>query len=132
MAKTWDAPFAQTPQKIVAKVTTAHTSLESSTNAVLAFTAGAEGAVVTGLSFSPTETVTAGVAYVYSSPDGTTLHLLQAIAIAAVTVSTTSAGTKTDFAPTETVPWRLAAGERLYVAFSLTKMGTFSGRAMDY
>lgn len=132
MAKTFEAPFAQTPQKIAAKVTTAHTVLEGATNAVLAFTAGADGAAITRLTFTPTETVTAGVAYAYRSADGATFHLIEAQAVAADTVSATDAPAKVSFSPTETAPWRLAANERLYVAFSLTKTGTFQGDAMDY
>ena len=132
MANTFTAAFAQTPQNIVGKVTTAHVTLESSTNAVLAFTAGANGAVVTRLTYFPTETITAGVAYVYRSPDGATLYTLEVKDAAADTVSTTDAATKVSFSPTETVPWRLEATERLYVAFSLTKTGTFSGEAIDY
>lgn len=132
MAKTFTGPFGQTPKAIKAKVTTAHTTLEGATNTVLAYTAGTEGGIVTRLTFSPIETVTAGVAYAYRSPDGSTFHLIEAQAVAADTVSTTDAPTKVSFSPTETLPWRLEAGDRLYVAFSLTKGGTFYGDAMDY
>lgn len=133
MAKTFTAPFAQTPQRIAAKVTTAHTTLESATNAVLAFTAGADGALVTRLVFNPTETTGgAGVAYCYRSDDGSTFYLAEAQAVASDTLSTTDAPAKISFSPTESSPWRLKASERLYVAFSLTKVGTFNGDAMDF
>jgi hypothetical protein len=132
LAKTFTAPFAQTHQRIAAKVTTAHVTLESATNTVLAFTAGSEGAVVTRLTFKPTETITAGVAYLYRSDDGTTLYLEKAVAVGADTLSTTDAPASVDFGYTEASPLRLKASERLYVGFSLTKAGTFSGDAMDF
>lgn len=133
MAKTFTGPFAQTPQRIAAKVTTAHTGLEAATNTVLAFTAGSEGAIVTRLVFNPLETTGgAGVAYVYRSDDGTTFYLAEAQLVASDTLSTTDAPAEIAFSPTEDAPWRLKAGERLYVAFSLTKAGTFNGDAMDY
>ena len=133
MAKTFTAPFAQTPKRIVARVTTGHTTLNSTTNTVLAYTAGSEGSVVTRVAYSPTETVTAGVAYLYSSLDsGSTIDLLRAKAVAANTVSTTSTPAEVDFGYTEDAPLRLQASERLYVGFSLSKTGTFSGDAIDY
>jgi hypothetical protein len=133
MAKTFTAPFAQTPKRIVARVTTAHATLNSTTNTVLAYTAGSDGAIVTRVAFTPTETVTAGVAYLYESLDsGTTIDLLRAKAVAADTVSTTDVPTEVDFGYTEDAPLRLQASERLYVAFSLTKTGTFTGDAIDF
>lgn len=134
MAKTFTAPFSQTTKRIKAKVTAAHTSLETTTNAVLSYTAGTEGAVVTRLVFNPIETTGgAGVAYVYSSVDsGSTLHLLEAQAVASDTLSASDGPTKISFSPTEDLPWRLEASERLYVGFSLAKAGSFTGDAMDF
>ncbi len=135
MAKNPEAPFAQTPKRIYARVTAAHTSLNDKTDdCVLAYTAGSDGAVITRLVFIPTETnAGAGVAYAYRAASaGGTVDMLAMKAVASVTVSTTAAGGTVDMGPSETVPWRMEAGECLYVAHSLAKTGTFVGDAMDY
>ena len=134
MAKTYAAPFAQTPQRGVATTTAAHTTLNDiSDDCMLMFTAGSEGAVATRLGSTPLETVTAGVCYLYSSTDGgVTGKLLRAAAMAADTVSTSDAPTEVDFGYTEAAPLRLKASERLYVGFSLAKIVSWALDAMDY
>jgi len=117
--------FAQTPQgPAVASTSAAHTTLDDiSDDTALLFTAGADGAVITSLSTTPKETVTAGVAYLYVSHDGgATGKLLRAKAVAADTVSATDAPAEIDFGYSESSPLRLKASGRLYVAFSLAKL----------
>lgn len=134
MAKTFTAPYAQTPQRGTASTTAAHTTLNDiSDDCALLATAGADGAVVTRLAASPLETVTTGVCYLYSSTDsGVSGKLLRAKAMAADTVSTTDAPAEIDFGYTESAPLRLKAAERLYVGFSLAKIIAWSCDQMDF
>lgn len=119
MAKTFTAPFAQTPQIKTAVVTGAAGSItgDAPTNTVLLVTAGADGAILTRLSAIPRATNTASSLLLYTSSDsGTTKRLIDSVLMAAQTVATTTAITSTSFSTyTETAPLRLAAGEQLYV-----------------
>lgn len=120
MAKTYTAPFAQTPKNASAVVTAAAGSIttDAPTSTVLLLTAGTDGAILTRLSAIPRATVTASSLLLYTSSDsGTTQRLIDSALMAALTVATTTAITTTSFSNyTETAPLRLAAGERLYVA----------------
>ena len=119
MAKTFTAPFAQTPMNKTAVVTGAAGSItgDTPTNTVLLLTAGADGAIMTRLSAIPRATVTASSLVLFTSADsGTTKRLIDSALMAAQTVATTTAITSTSFATyTETAPLRLQAGEQLYV-----------------
>jgi len=119
MAKTFTAPFAQTPQIKTAVVTGALGSItgDTPTNTVVLFTAGADGAILTRLTAIPRATVTASSLVLFTSSDsGTTKRLIDSVLMAAQTVATTTAITSTTFSTyTETTPLRLAAGEQLYV-----------------
>lgn len=119
MAKTFTAPFAQTPQIKTAVVTSAAASIsgDTPTNTVALLTAGADGAILTRLSAIPRATVTASSLLLYTSSDnGTTKRLIDSVLMPAQTVSTTAAIASTTFTNyNETTPLRLAAGEQLYV-----------------
>jgi len=119
MAKTFTAPFAQTPQIKTAVVTGAAGSItgDTPTNTVVLFTAGADGAILTRLTAIPRATNTASSLVLFTSADnGTTKRLIDSVLMAAQTVATTTAITSTTFSTyTETAPLRLAAGEQLYV-----------------
>lgn len=119
MAKTFTAPFAQTPKNSTAVATGAVGSItgDTPTNTVLLCTAGADGAILTRLSAIPRATVTASSLVLFTSSDaGTTMRLIDSALMAAQTVATTTAITATTFSTyTETTPLRLQAGERLYV-----------------
>jgi hypothetical protein len=119
MAKTFTAPFAQSPKNFTAVVTGAAGSItgDTPTNTVLLATAGSEGAILTRLSAIPRATVTASSLLLYTSSDsGTTKRLIDSALMAAQTVATTTAITSTAFTNySETAPLRLAAGEQLYV-----------------
>ena len=119
MAKTFTAPFAQTPKNTTAVVTAAAGTItgDAPTGTVLLCTAGADGAILTRLSAIPRATVTASSLLLYTSSDsGTTKRLIDSVLMPAQTVATTTAITSTSFATyTETAPLRLAAGESLYV-----------------
>ena len=118
MAKTFTAPFAQTPNTATAICTAASTGANSSpTNTVLLLTAGADGAMLTRLTAIPRATVTASSLIVYLSKDsGTTKLMLDSEVMAAHTVATTTAIPETIFANyDETTPLRLGANDQIYV-----------------
>lgn len=119
MAKTFTAPFAQTPMNKTAVVTGAVGSItgDTPTNTVVLLTAGADGAILTRLSAIPRATVTASSLVLFTSSDsGTTKRLIDSVLMAAQTVATTTAIASTSFTTyTETAPLRLQAGEQLYV-----------------
>ena len=119
MAKTFTAPFAQTPKNVTAVATGAVGSItgDTPTNTVLLCTAGADGAILTRLSAIPRATVTASSLVLFTSSDnGTTKRLIDSELMAAQTVATTTAIAETTFSTyTETAPLRLQAGEQLYV-----------------
>jgi hypothetical protein len=117
MAKTFTAPFAQTPKTNTAVVTAACADIHTTpTNTSLLVTAGADGAIVTSLTATPRGTVTASSLVLFLSKDsGTTLHLIGSALMGAQTVSTTAGITSTSFSiVSETTPIRLEAGDRLY------------------
>lgn len=118
MAKTFTAPFAQTPKISTAVATGAVGSLtgDTPTNTVLLLTAGSDGAILTRLTAMPRSTVTASSLVVFVSGDsGTTKRLIDSKLMAALTVNTTTAITVTEFDYSETAPLRLEAGEEVYV-----------------
>lgn len=123
MAKTFTAPFAQTPKTALAIATTATASIDTTpTNTQLLVTAGADGALVTRLWAIPRATVTATALYLFLSKDnGTTQRLIDSELMAAATVNTTTAIAETAFSNySETTPLRLEAGDRLYVGGGVT------------
>jgi hypothetical protein len=137
MAKTFTAPFAQTPKNASAIVTTASADLATDpTNTVLLLTAGADGALLTRLRAIPRATVTASNLLLWVSLDnGTTKHLLDSVLMAAHTVATTTAIPTTSFTSyTEDTPLRLEAGAKLYVGSAVTLAGgiVFNGNYTDF
>lgn len=124
--KTYTAPFAQTAQSNQVVLTAASVlgTADAPTNSMLAATAGAEGALLTAITFTPRATVTAGVAYLFASSDsGTTQRLIAAVNMAAQTISTTVAPASVVFPFYETSPLRMEATERLYVSASAVPVG---------
>lgn len=119
MAKTFTAPFAQTPKHKTAVATGAVGSIagDTPTNTVELLTAGDDGAILTSLKAIPRATVTASSLVLFSSLDGgTTKRLIDSELMGAQTVSTTAAIAETPFSNySETAPLRLEAGEKLYV-----------------
>ena len=118
MAKTFTAPFAQTPKTATAVCTAAATvANDTPANTVLLLTAGADGAILTRLAAIPRATVTANSLVLFISKDaGTTQRLIDSELMAAYTMATTTAVPETAFANySETTPLRLAAGDQLYV-----------------
>jgi hypothetical protein len=118
MAKTFTAPFAQTPKTATAVATgAAAITNDTPTNTVELLTAGADGAILTRLTAIPRATVTASSLVVFISSDsGTTKRLIDSELMAAYTMATTTAVPETVFTLySETTPLRLAAGDKLYV-----------------
>lgn len=119
MAKTFTAPFAQTPKTATAVATAAAGTItgDAPTGLVLLLTAGADGGILTSLSAMPRATVTASSLLLYISNDsGTTKRLIDSALMAAFTVAATTAIARTNFTNyDESTPLRLAAGDQLYV-----------------
>lgn len=119
MAKTFTAPFAQTPKTATAVATAAVGTLtgDAPTNTVLLCTAGADGSLVTRLTAINRGTVTASSLLLFISKDtGTTKRLIDSELMAAHTVAATTAIPEITFSNyDETVPLRLEAGDQLYV-----------------
>lgn len=138
MAKTFTAPFAQTPKTNTAVATSAVASLttDAPTNTVEIFTAGADGAIVTKLTAIPRATVTATALYLFISSDsGTTKRLIDSELMAAQTVATTTAIAETSFTNiSEDTPIRLASGDKLYVGIGVALASgiVFKIEATDY
>ena len=132
MAKTFTAPFAQTPKTATAVCTAVATvTNDSPSNTVLLLTAGTDGAILTRLSAIPRATVTASSLVLFISSDtGTTKRLADSELMAAYTMATTTAVPETTFTNfTETTPLRLAAGDQLYVGSQVALAGGIVFRA---
>lgn len=132
MAKTFTAPFAQTPKTATAVATTASSvDTDTPSNAQLLLTAGADGAILTRLTAIPRATVTASSLVIWVSSDGgTTKRLVDSALMAAFTVATTTAVAVTTFSTySETTPLRLAAGDKLYVGTQVTSSSGIVFRA---
>jgi len=102
----------------------AKTTYSDATNAVLLFTAGANGSVVYAVRALPRATVTATQLQLYRSPDaGVTLQLIDLALMAAYTMAQTTSTPKNDFGYTETAPLRLKPTERLYAGIGVALAG---------
>lgn len=118
MAKTFTAPFAQTPMTSTAVVTAAAASIttDTPTGTELVMTAGADGAILTKLTAIPRATATASSLVLFLSKDGgTTKRFVDSALMAAYTMATTTAVPVTAFGYSESAPLRLEAGDKLYV-----------------
>ena len=138
MAKTFTAPFAQTPKTASVVVTAASASLngDAPTNTVLLATAGTDGALLTRLTAIPRGTVTASDLLFWISKDsGTTKRLIDSVLMAAHTVAATTAIPITSFSRySEGTPLRLEAGAELYVgsAVALADGIVFTAELTDF
>ena len=137
---TYKPKFAQTTKTAVGQTTAANTTLTGAvddTVTLITATAsgsGGEGCRVTHVSMTPTETLTAGVAYLYLSKDGgTTWRLIDAATVAADTVSTTDVPSRVTFSiASTTTPLELEASDRLAVGFSLAKIVDWFAQYQNY
>lgn len=125
MAKTFTAPFAQTPKTGFALVTAALGTPNGNTptGTSLIATAGTDGALLTAVSALPMNTVSATSLFLYvrRSTDGATIrNNVDNVAMPAYTWATTTATPVTKF-PTVTVdtPLRLAAGDEVHVGIGV-------------
>ena len=137
MAKTFTAPFAQTPKTASCVVTTASEDLATEpTQTVKLLTAGADGALLTRLSAIPRATVGASSLLLWVSLDGgTTKSLIDSALMAAHTVAATTAIPVTAFSRySEDTPERLQAGAELYVGSAVTLAGgiVFTAEYTDF
>lgn len=133
MAKTFTAPFAQTPQTAysIATAVVASISTDAPTNTVLLLTAGSDGCIVTRLWAIPRATVTATSLLLFLSKDsGTTQRLIDSEVMTAYTYATTTVIPETQFSNySESSPLRLASGDRLYVGIQVALAGGIAFRA---
>jgi hypothetical protein len=132
MAKTFTAPFAQTPKTATAVCTAVATvANDTPANTVELLTAGADGAILTRLTAIPRATVTASSLVIFISSDsGTTKRLIDSELMAAYTMATTTAVPETTFSMySETTPLRLMAGDKLYVGSQVALAGGIVFRA---
>lgn len=137
MAKTFTAPFAQTPKTAVAVATgAASVSNGTPTNTVLLVTAGADGSILTKLTAMPTSNVALSSLLLYLSKDaGTTKILIDSALMAANTLVANTAVPVTTFSSySETTPMRLEASDRLYVGsqVALTSGIIFKAEYTDF
>ncbi len=137
MAKTYTAPFAQTPKTSAVVIAGAATVADDNpTNTVELLTAGADGALVTRLTAMPRATVTASNLLLFLQKSGqTTKRLIDSELMAAHTVATTTAIPETAFGNvTDSTPLRLEAGDKLFVGsqVALASGIVFTAQWMDY
>lgn len=138
MAKTFTAPFAQTPKTatVVAVAAAASITTDAPTDTVELLTAGSEGAILTRLTAIPRETVTANSLVLFLSKDGgTTKRLIDSELMGAATINTTTAIPETEFKNfSEATPLRLEAGDSLYVGtqVALATGVVFRAEYMEY
>ena len=139
MAKTFTAPFAQTPKTLAVAVTAALGGLGTTTvtGAQLVCTAGSDGAIVTRLTAIPRATVTAAslVLFLVKSDAPTVYHLIDSELMAAHTVAATTAIPETTFSNiSDSTPLRLEAGDKLYVGSQVALAAgiVFAAQWMDY
>lgn len=121
MPKIYDAPFPQSPNAVAAvlKVACVIGTDNAPTNTALLFTAGAEGAILTGLWALPRGAVPAAIGlYLFWSPDaGVSKFLIDSESMAALASFTAALKVpRTKFAEySELSAMRLGAGESLHV-----------------
>jgi hypothetical protein len=136
MAKTFTAPFAQTPKTATAVATAATTLTDTPSNTVQLLEAGADGCIVTSLTALPRATVTASDLVLFISKDsGTTQRLTDSALMTAYTSATTTATPVTTFTRiSESSPLRLEAGDRLYVGSQVALAGgiVFTAQYTDF
>ena len=124
MAVNHEAVFTQTVKTAQAVCTAACTTYGDTANKVLLLTAGADGALVKKLTATPRATVTATQLQLYISKDaGVTMQLVGSALMAAYTMAATTAAPSTAFDASGSSPYRLAAGDRLYVAIGVALAG---------
>ena len=98
MALTFNPPFTQIPNVGCVALAAANTARDGSGTIATAFTAGADGAYIKKIRFTPAQATAAAIGakvfcVFYSSDAGTTWNFLQEIAIATSTPSNTAVGT---------------------------------------
>ncbi len=141
MTVSHEAVFPQTIKVGVCTCTAAKTTYNNLTNAVLLYTAGAEGSEISHLSAMPRATVTATQAQIFLSLDGgATGFFLSSEVIAANPMSQTTKCAATPIpnsdgtAISESSPLRLPANAKLYagIGVALAAGVDFMAQGRDY
>lgn len=127
MAVTHKAPYVQSIDLGIGFVTGGIDIDATTTDVTQTSTGGANGGLCVGARFSPEETTTAGVAWMFLSNDGgSTFRILDQQTVAAATITATSAaGTPIDFTVkgaviSEDNPVRMGASNIIGFGFSTT------------
>lgn len=137
MAKTFTAPFPQSPKTKTAVATLACTIADDApANTVELLTAGAEGTIVTKLTAIPRATTGAAsllALFVVKSGD-TAKRLVGTALLPATTVNANSALAPVSFGYAENAPLRLEAGDKLFVGsmVALASGIVFTSQHTDY
>lgn len=115
---------AQGLQTAQAHLTAAKTTYTDATNALLLFTAGANGAVLYGMTaIAPGSNGGAGRVDVFSSLNGILLHFIRSVNFASYSQSTTAGPVLNDMGWTESSGRRLAPLEQIWVSTSIAATG---------
>lgn len=118
MAKTYTAPFAQTPK--VAAVTLTTATVPAGTTATKLLTAGTDGAIVTRITAIANGTITATGLVLYVANAGVKF-VTDSAALPAYTYAATAKFPSTAFTQaSESEPIRLGAGQELWVGTLVT------------
>jgi len=119
MAKTFTAPFAQSPKTstVVASAAIGAIGTDAPTGVIELVSAGSEGALLTRLVAIPRGTVTASSLCLFHSSDGgNTKRLIDSELMSGYTLAVTTAIPETGFPNvSEVTPLRLAPNAKLYV-----------------
>lgn len=139
MAKTFTAPFAQTPKSlsVVATAALGGIGTDTVTGAVLVATAGADGSIVTKLMALPRATTTASslVLFLVKAATPAVYGMIDSVLLGAYTAATTTAIPFTQFTNiSESTPIRLEAGDKLYVGTQVALAAgiVFKAEWMDF
>ena len=142
--KTFTSPFAQNPRTVYATVTaltplTGANSIGSDTPvSVYLGTAGPEGALLTRLAATPRATVSATGLYLFirkATDPANVRHLKDSELMPAYSLTATTAIPETTFSNyNEGTPWRLEAGDELYVGIGVLNASgiKFSAELTDF
>lgn len=136
MAVSNEAIYPQGYRNFAAKITAAKTTMTDTTNAVLLFTAGAQGSKVTRAKARANAASADSVLYLFTCVTATSVLHMKEVKDAPVdgSVSTTVAQQVIDFGYTDDTYILLAPGELLYGAASVALAAgwEFEGHAEDF
>lgn len=136
MALTPTASFPQQPKSAGAACTAAKTTYSDTTNAVLLYTAGVNGAHLVSLRATPRATVTATQLQLFVDVGGagTNIVMVETQLMAAYTMAQTTQAPSIPFSMSLYSPLILGPSDKVYVGIGVALAGgiEFFGNFMDY